>query len=58
MKCFNLFSKASGLQVNKAKSQVYCDGVSEVIEEQIQNITGMEKGIIPFKYLGVSVSFN
>ena len=51
MKSFNMFSKASELQMNQAKSRFYSK-----VEADLDSISGMQKGSIPFKYLGVTVS--
>ncbi|XP_074266470.1 uncharacterized protein LOC141589743 [Silene latifolia] len=53
---FNFFSKASGLQLNRGKSNFYYNGVDEGLVKEVERATGMCRGNVPFRYLGVSVS--
>ncbi|XP_074301032.1 uncharacterized protein LOC141632378 [Silene latifolia] len=53
---YDLFSRASGLVMNKGKSNIYFNGVSEGIIAEIEVMSGMKRGTIPFRYLGVTVS--
>ncbi|XP_074283597.1 uncharacterized protein LOC141608138 [Silene latifolia] len=53
---FNFFSKASGLQLNKGKSNFYFNGVDEGLVQEVERATGMCRGSVPFRYLGVNVS--
>ncbi|XP_074305913.1 uncharacterized protein LOC141641138 [Silene latifolia] len=53
---FSLFSKASGLQMNREKSSFYCNGMALGLIQELEQATGMKRGSTPFKYLGVSVS--
>lgn len=53
MRTFNRFSKASGLEANISKSNVYVSGINMQIKEQITNYLRMEEGAFPFRYLGV-----
>ncbi|XP_074271645.1 uncharacterized protein LOC141595577 [Silene latifolia] len=53
---FHFFSKASGLKLNKGKSNFYANGVDEGILKEVETVIGMCRGSVPFKYLGVTVS--
>lgn len=50
------FSSASGLQVNLQKSSIYFGEVKPDVQLQILELLGMEKGELPFRYLGVPLS--
>ena len=50
--CLNLFSKASGLDVNRAKSQVFFLNTAPASQRNILHILGFSKGSFPSKYLG------
>nr|XP_016447089.1 PREDICTED: uncharacterized protein LOC107772114 [Nicotiana tabacum] len=39
--CFNSFSQASGLVANQNKSSIYFGGVSNVVQQEITQITGL-----------------
>ncbi|XP_074266236.1 uncharacterized protein LOC141588706 [Silene latifolia] len=56
MKAFDYFSKATGLSMNRGKSNFYCNGMDDSLIKEIETVTGMHKGTVPFKYLGVNVS--
>ncbi|XP_074299353.1 uncharacterized protein LOC141630431 [Silene latifolia] len=53
---FDHFSIASGLEMNNEKSNFYYNGIDESLVSKIEKQTGMKKGQLPFKYLGVNVS--
>ena len=53
---FNKFSKASGLAANLDKSEFYFGGIGEEEKSSLQEILGMVRGTIPFKYLGAPLS--
>ncbi|XP_021851007.1 uncharacterized protein [Spinacia oleracea] len=53
---FLLFSKTTGLAVNSAKSSIYCCGMNDQKVAEITTLTGFKHGLLPFRYLGVSVS--
>ncbi|XP_074297256.1 uncharacterized protein LOC141627961 [Silene latifolia] len=55
LRAFSTFSLASGLQMNKDKSNFYCNGVTDSVVQAIENASGMRKAAIPFKYLGVKI---
>lgn len=50
------FAKASCLKANQLKSCIYFGRVEEGMKQKILNITGMNEGKLPFKYLGVPLS--
>ncbi|XP_074266196.1 uncharacterized protein LOC141588663 [Silene latifolia] len=49
------FSKASGLCLNKDKSAAYFNGVHNTIVNEIIQVSGFQKGTMPFRYLGVLI---
>ncbi|XP_056698441.1 uncharacterized protein [Spinacia oleracea] len=53
---FTKFSKASGLEANLHKSDVYVAGVPESAANQIVDALGIAKVSFPFKYLGVPLT--
>lgn len=55
-KAFQEFSKASGLEANLNKSEVYFGGVTAEEQCQIQQCLPVPKGQFPFRYLGVPLS--
>ncbi|KAH6801336.1 hypothetical protein C2S52_001800 [Perilla frutescens var. hirtella] len=57
MKALNKFSEASGLQANPAKSLIYFGGVASNVQDMILQEFGLVKGGLPFKYLGVPLSY-
>ncbi|XP_074315473.1 uncharacterized protein LOC141651673 [Silene latifolia] len=56
LKAFDYFSKASGLTMNKGKSNFYCNGIDELLVKEIEQNSGIKRGTVPFMYLGVNVS--
>lgn len=50
---FSQFSKASGLEVNLDKSNIYIGGVTNVEREAIVASVHIAEGQFPFRYLGV-----
>ncbi|XP_074270200.1 uncharacterized protein LOC141593145 [Silene latifolia] len=56
MKAFALFSRATGLVMNTGKSSLYCNGVDNLVLRDLEFISGMKRGHVPFTYLGVTVS--
>nr|XP_009605605.1 uncharacterized protein LOC104100140 [Nicotiana tomentosiformis] len=52
---FNTFSEASGLKANLAKSSIYYRGVSNELKHEIQQALAYSQGVLPFKYLGISL---
>ncbi|XP_074283102.1 uncharacterized protein LOC141607648 [Silene latifolia] len=55
LRTFSTFSKASGLQLSKGKSNVYFNGVPADIRSEIIHVSGCSEGAMPFKYLGVPI---
>ncbi|XP_021836641.2 uncharacterized protein [Spinacia oleracea] len=53
---FQLFADTTVLQVNSAKSSLYCCGMNDNAINEIVNLSGFQVGKLPFKYLGVHVS--
>ncbi|XP_074311370.1 uncharacterized protein LOC141647174 [Silene latifolia] len=56
LRAFKTFSKASGLCMNQEKSNIYSNGVDEGTMATLVRISGMKRGTILFKYLGVNIS--
>ncbi|XP_074265657.1 uncharacterized protein LOC141588101 [Silene latifolia] len=56
LRAFSTFSSASGLCLNRSKSDIYFNGVKYGIVEDILQIFGFHRGSLPFKYLGVRIS--
>ncbi|XP_074265774.1 uncharacterized protein LOC141588219 [Silene latifolia] len=56
LRAFSTFSSASGLCLNRSKSNIYFNGVKYGIVEDILQISGFHRGSLPFKYLGVRIS--
>ncbi|XP_074278014.1 uncharacterized protein LOC141601619 [Silene latifolia] len=48
---FDYFSKASGLVMNREKSNIYFNGTDEQLIKEVEIATGMKRGKVPFKYL-------
>ncbi|XP_074305719.1 uncharacterized protein LOC141640939 [Silene latifolia] len=55
LRTFATFSKASGLQMSKGKSNVYFNGVPAEVRADIVQFSGCSEGTLPFKYLGVPI---
>ncbi|XP_056691895.1 uncharacterized protein [Spinacia oleracea] len=53
---FARFSSTTGLQVNPAKSSIYCCGGTVSLREELVSVSGFGKGVLPFRYLGVPIS--
>ncbi|XP_074313761.1 uncharacterized protein LOC141648954 [Silene latifolia] len=53
---FEYFSKASGLVMNRGKSSIYYNSNDEHLIKEVEEITSMKRGSVPFKYLGINVS--
>ncbi|XP_074318047.1 uncharacterized protein LOC141654831 [Silene latifolia] len=56
LRAFATFSAASGLCLNKEKTEIYFNGVQASTMDDILQISGFKKGSLPFKYLGVPIS--
>ncbi|KAL9237012.1 hypothetical protein vseg_011604 [Gypsophila vaccaria] len=55
LKSFALFSNASGLMLNKSKSEAFFGGVKEELKTDILSVTSFSEGRFPFKYLGMPI---
>ncbi|XP_057251714.1 uncharacterized protein LOC130591805 [Beta vulgaris subsp. vulgaris] len=55
LRAFRLFSDSSGLKINTKKSSFYCCGIQEGEVMRIQNVSGISREKLPFKYLGVPI---
>src|SRR5688572_16035404 len=53
MDSFNRFFRASGLEANTSKSNVYISGVDNQGKDRLLHFLKMEEGTFPFRYLGV-----
>ena len=51
-----MFFNASGLEVNKNKYEVYYARVHETNIQRVTDVSGFSPGVLPFKYLGVTIS--
>ncbi|XP_074265840.1 uncharacterized protein LOC141588292 [Silene latifolia] len=56
LRAFETFSISSGLKMNNGKSNFYTNGISEAIVSSIESASGMKRGGIPFRYLGVKIA--
>ncbi|XP_074271593.1 uncharacterized protein LOC141595528 [Silene latifolia] len=55
LRTFATFSKSSGLNMIKGKSNAYFNGIKDSLKREILQISGMVEGAMPFKYLGVPI---
>ncbi|XP_074314953.1 uncharacterized protein LOC141651130 [Silene latifolia] len=55
LRTFSTFSKSSGLNMSKGKSNAYFNGVPEELKNDILKVSGLVQGTLPFKYLGVPI---
>ncbi|XP_074291223.1 uncharacterized protein LOC141617999 [Silene latifolia] len=56
LEAFDQFSKATGLQMNVNKSNIYMNGVDDATNAAILDSTGMSIASLPFRYLGVPIT--
>ncbi|XP_074320955.1 uncharacterized protein LOC141657573 [Silene latifolia] len=56
LRAFSTFSNASGLCLNREKSDIYFNEVSGGVMDEIMQVSGFRKGTLAFKYLGVPIS--
>jgi len=52
----NLFSKASGMEINHAKSTIFFFNTHIAIQKHLSNILGFRRGNLPSKYLGAPLT--
>ncbi|XP_074305927.1 uncharacterized protein LOC141641153 [Silene latifolia] len=55
IRTFSTFSATSGLKMSKGKSNVYFNGVNEVLRSDFLHVSGLVQGRVPFRYLGVPI---
>ncbi|XP_074292168.1 uncharacterized protein LOC141619030 [Silene latifolia] len=55
LRAFSTFSKTSGLSMNCSKSEVYFNGMTAELMDDIKQVTGFTEGQMPFRYLGVPI---
>ncbi|XP_062114462.1 uncharacterized protein LOC133825549 [Humulus lupulus] len=53
---FELFSQSSGLTANYSKSELITSGIQEVEVQRILSMSKLQRGSLPFRYLGVPIS--
>ncbi|XP_074292535.1 uncharacterized protein LOC141619422 [Silene latifolia] len=56
LRSFASFSAASGLEMNRSKSNIYFNGVPKRVKDQIFARSGCVEGKLPFRYLGVPIT--
>ncbi|XP_074290425.1 uncharacterized protein LOC141617144 [Silene latifolia] len=56
LRAFKTFSKASGLSMNQGKSNIYRNGVDNSTMARLIRRSGMQRGTVPFRYLGVTIT--
>lgn len=56
LQCLTEFSDMAGLRANILKSNLFLDGVSEGIKNDILTLTGFQEGHLPLRYLGVPIA--
>ncbi|XP_074266949.1 uncharacterized protein LOC141590244 [Silene latifolia] len=57
LRAFITFSVASGLELNRDKSEFYCNGLQEVTLQMILGMSWFRLGNFTFKYLGIPISY-
>lgn len=57
MSAFNKFSVSTGLRINPSKCNVSFGGVDANTKQDIINLTNFVEGSLPFKYLGVPLTY-
>ncbi|XP_074313934.1 uncharacterized protein LOC141649137 [Silene latifolia] len=55
LRTFSTFSKSSGLNMSKGKSNAFFNGVPKGLKNDILQVSGMVEGRLPFKYLRVPI---
>ncbi|XP_022876956.1 uncharacterized protein LOC111395190 [Olea europaea var. sylvestris] len=54
-KCINRFKALFGLIPNLDKSNLFASGVSSYLKDQLLDVLGYKEGVLPVRYLGVSL---
>ncbi|XP_074301151.1 uncharacterized protein LOC141632503 [Silene latifolia] len=54
---FATFSKASGLVMNREKSDIYFNGMCNEDRHYVMRVSGFREGNFPFRYLGIPISY-
>jgi hypothetical protein len=52
-----LFEELSGLKINFHKSEIFCFGKAKEEVDQYKQIFGCDAGLLPFRYLGISIHY-
>ncbi|XP_074277797.1 uncharacterized protein LOC141601416 [Silene latifolia] len=55
VRAFSTFSKTPGLSMNNSKSEVYFNGMTNKLKDDIIHVTGFVEGQMPFRYLGFPI---
>ncbi|XP_075489620.1 uncharacterized protein LOC142528453 [Primulina tabacum] len=53
---FKFHPKCAGLRINAMKSNIFMASVDDGVTQDILGITGFERGMLPFRYLGVPLA--
>ena len=53
----SFFEQLSGLKINFHKSEIFCFGKAEEVQNDYRHIFGCEVGSLPFKYLGIPIHY-
>ncbi|XP_074302899.1 uncharacterized protein LOC141637234 [Silene latifolia] len=56
LRSFSTFSHAPGLQMNPSKTNAFFNGVPSDVKHEILQISGVQEGLLSFKYLGVPIT--
>ncbi|XP_074288841.1 uncharacterized protein LOC141613991 [Silene latifolia] len=57
LKAFDTFSNASGFEMNYDKSNIHFNGICSTEVDNILRMSGFKEGQLPFKYLGIPISY-
>ena len=52
-----IFEQLSRLKINFNKSELFCFGQAQLVEEEYRQLFGCEIGSLPFKYLGIPIHY-
>ncbi|KAI3450765.1 hypothetical protein Pfo_007430 [Paulownia fortunei] len=56
MQCIRDFGNRSGLRINVLKSSIYTAGITGQQLDEIQELTNIPRGSMPFRYLGIPLA--